>query len=78
MTDDAPVVINGCARTYRLGLSIPALITELLPVTDDSGSTLPDGVAVAVNGSVVPRTQWLQRPIEPGDRIEVVTAVQGG
>lgn len=36
------------------------------------------GVAVAVDGAVVPRGQWHARAIEPNQRIEVVTAKQGG
>jgi sulfur carrier protein len=35
------------------------------------------GCAVAVNGAVVPRSDW-KRTLQPGDRIEVLTAVQGG
>jgi sulfur carrier protein len=36
------------------------------------------GVAVAVDGEVVPRGQWQTHALEPGDRVEVVRAVQGG
>lgn len=36
------------------------------------------GVAVAVNGEVVRRSDWAERTLEEGDRVEVVTAVQGG
>jgi sulfur carrier protein len=35
------------------------------------------GCAVAVNGVVVPRGDW-QRRVAAGDRVEVLTAVQGG
>ncbi|GAA4907647.1 sulfur carrier protein ThiS [Stackebrandtia albiflava] len=35
------------------------------------------GVAVAVNGEVVPRSQW-HRALCTGDRVEVLTASQGG
>jgi len=36
------------------------------------------GVAVALNGAVVPRSRWeLTRPAA-GDQVEVLTAVQGG
>lgn len=54
---------------------------------DINGSTVADavanlsraerGIAVAVNGEVVPRTQW-NRELHEGDRIEVLTATQGG
>jgi sulfur carrier protein len=40
-----------------------------------SGST---GVAVAVNDDVVPRASWSTTALRPGDRVEVLTAVQGG
>jgi sulfur carrier protein len=36
------------------------------------------GCAVAVNDEVVPRHEWRTRRIADGDRIEVLTAVQGG
>lgn len=38
----------------------------------------PRGVAVAVNRMVVPREQWDQTPLQDGDVVDVVTAVQGG
>lgn len=36
-----------------------------------------EGVAVAVNGAVVPRSQW-GREIQSGNVLDVLTAVQGG
>ena len=36
------------------------------------------GVAVAVNDRVLPRSQWAGFRLAPGDRVEVVRAVQGG
>jgi sulfur carrier protein len=36
------------------------------------------GVAVAVNGEVVPRAQWQGTGLEEQDRIELVEPVQGG
>jgi sulfur carrier protein len=38
----------------------------------------PDGVAVAVNGEVVPRSERVQRALKDGDRVEVIRAVGGG
>lgn len=35
------------------------------------------GIAVAVNGEVVPRSEW-DRPLADGDAVEVLTATQGG
>lgn len=36
------------------------------------------GVAVALNGEVVPRTEWQSTRLREGDRLEVLTAKQGG
>jgi sulfur carrier protein len=36
------------------------------------------GVAVAVDGEVVPRASWAERELVDGARVEVLTAVQGG
>ena len=36
------------------------------------------GVAVALDGEVVPRTRWDDVELADGQRVEVVRAVQGG
>jgi len=36
------------------------------------------GVAVAVDGEVVPRTAWQTFALNPDARVEVLTAMQGG
>jgi sulfur carrier protein len=36
------------------------------------------GIAVALNGAVVPRAAWPQTPLRPGDSVEIVRARQGG
>ena len=36
------------------------------------------GIAVALNGSVVPRAAWPATRLNPGDNIEIVRARQGG
>jgi thiazole synthase len=37
-----------------------------------------DGVAVAVNGEVVPRSEWETTPLAEGQSVEVLAAIQGG
>lgn len=37
-----------------------------------------DGIAVAVDRAVVPRSGWVACWVGTGERIEIVTAVQGG
>ncbi len=36
------------------------------------------GIAVALNGVIVPRAEWTARVLQPGDAIDVVGAVAGG
>ena len=36
------------------------------------------GVAVALNGAVVPRAEWPTTRLNPGDSVEIVRARQGG
>jgi sulfur carrier protein len=36
------------------------------------------GVAVAVNSAVVPKSLWVDTALAAGDRVEVLSAAQGG
>ncbi len=36
------------------------------------------GLAVALNGTVVPRASWPATPLRAGDRVEIVRVRQGG
>lgn len=35
-------------------------------------------LAVAINGSVVRRSEWCSRPLSPGDDVEIVRPFSGG
>lgn len=37
-----------------------------------------EGVAVACNDAVVPRSEWADTHVRDGDRIEILVAAQGG
>ena len=37
-----------------------------------------DGIAVALNDDVVPRTEHATRALNDGDRLEIIVAVAGG
>jgi sulfur carrier protein len=37
-----------------------------------------DGIAVAVNGEVVPKGLWGKRRLDADDTVEIIRAVQGG
>jgi len=36
------------------------------------------GIAVAVDGTVLPKSRWDLTTVEKGSKIEILTAVQGG
>ena len=40
--------------------------------------TAQKGIAVALNGAVVPRAEWPTTKLNPGDSVEIVRARQGG
>lgn len=63
--------VNGAARPWRAG-SLAELVREA-----GRDPAIP-GIAIAVNGSIVPRRDWADRAVEPGDDVEIVGAVQGG
>jgi sulfur carrier protein len=66
------IVLNGDAVALQQGAS---LLDALARIGVDMGTT---GVAVAVDGEVVPRTHWAAYALHEGARIEALTAMQGG
>jgi sulfur carrier protein len=36
------------------------------------------GIAIALNGAVVPRARWAETALVPGDAIEIIKALAGG
>ncbi|MEU6278139.1 sulfur carrier protein ThiS [Streptomyces populi] len=64
------IVVNGERRPVDAGTALDALVAAIAPA--------PSGVAAALNETVVPRAQWSSTPLREGDRVEVLTAVQGG
>jgi sulfur carrier protein len=66
------VLINGERRELPAGATVEVAVVE-------SGAPAEGrGVAVAVDGEVVPRGQWSGTPLRDGQEIEVLHAVQGG
>ncbi|GJD73465.1 sulfur carrier protein ThiS [Methylobacterium goesingense] len=45
---------------------------------EETGIESPQGIAIALNGSVVRRRDWAATPLGEGDRVEIVRAMQGG
>jgi sulfur carrier protein len=66
------LMVNGHEQALPDGATVQALVCEL--GVAESGR----GIAVAVDGEVVPRSQWPESVLRPGARVEVLTAVQGG
>ncbi|MCP9946155.1 sulfur carrier protein ThiS [Streptomyces somaliensis] len=64
------VSVNGEPRELTAPATLDAVVAAL--------TAAPSGVAAAVNESVVPRGRWASTVLADGDRVEVLTAVQGG
>jgi sulfur carrier protein len=58
--------VNGRLQVVEAGTTLQSLVS--------SGR----GVAVALNGAVVPAPSWESTPLSENDAVEVVTAHQGG
>ena len=71
---DAPsqhvILLNGAERSVPVGCTVAMLLESL--------GLRRDGVAVAIDMHVVPRSTHAERVIEEGARVEVVQAVGGG
>ncbi len=59
-------------------LELPSASTVAAAVEAAGGEPSGRGLAVAVDGDVVPRGEWPSRVLEEGQRVEVLRAVQGG
>lgn len=70
MGDDLEIVVNGAARALAPGATVADLVSRW--------ATSPDGIAVARNREVVPRSEWATTALSPRDVVEIVTAAAGG
>jgi sulfur carrier protein len=66
-----PLTVNGTPRD-----DLPETLIELIRAE----GLAPDrrGLAVAVNGRVVPRGAWAETRLEDGDSVEIVKPFSGG
>lgn len=62
--------INGENRNVEASSTVSDLLRYLGLATD--------GIAVSLNGAIIPRSQLTEQPIGEGDAIEIVRAVGGG
>ena len=68
---DALIEVNGTSEPLAVA-TLEALLAE------KAIDTAQRGIAVALNGAVVPRAAWPVTPLRPGDSVEIVRARQGG
>jgi sulfur carrier protein len=66
------IVLNGDQVQLPQGASLLAALANI-GIDEESR-----GVAVAVDGEVVPRTHWEAYTLHDGARVEALTAMQGG
>ncbi|MEU6216163.1 sulfur carrier protein ThiS [Streptomyces sp. NPDC047022] len=64
------ISVNGEPRRVAPGIALDTVVRTL--------TAAHSGVAAALNETVVPRGQWSSTSLSEGDRVEVLTAVQGG
>lgn len=64
------IQFNGELFSVEEGISLNTLLDE----KGYQGSSF----AVAINECFVPRSQWQKSTLQSGDRLEVLTAMQGG
>jgi sulfur carrier protein len=65
------ICVNGTERDGA-GATVAQLVAEVGVPAEGRG------VAVAIDGEVVPRGAWTQTAVPDGARVEIVTAVAGG
>jgi sulfur carrier protein len=70
-TIEATIRVNGESEPLAV-TTLDALLAE------KAVDTMQRGIAVALNGSVVPRAAWRDTALKPGDSVEIVRARQGG
>ena len=64
------LTVNGAPREVEDGATVAQLVAQ---VAGDGR-----GVAVAVDGEVVPKSTWPDRTLIDGQAVEILKAVQGG
>lgn len=65
------VIVNGERRKLEPGTTVGDVVRSIPGLSER-------GTAVALNGEVVARRAWDEVRVAEGDRLEVLTAVQGG
>lgn len=64
------ITVNGSQREVAADATVASVVASVTGTVD--------GVAVALNDTVVRRSAWPTTPVREADRLEVLTASQGG
>jgi sulfur carrier protein len=64
------VIVNGAPWQGPLSITVAQVVDVWCPS--------PKGVAVALNGEVIPASRWSVTAMADGDHVEIVTATAGG
>lgn len=71
------VLVNGEEHLLSDVCDLASVVASVV-VLPEGVSAAPTGVAAAVNDRVVPRSTWSSVVLRDDDRVEIVSAVQGG
>lgn len=64
------LIVNNKETEVKDGCTVAELAEQL---------TLPDkGIAIAANNKMIPRQEWINKVLQPGDNLVVIKAACGG
>jgi thiamine biosynthesis protein ThiS len=70
MQETIQIYVNGEARDWRSGATVADLLREL--------EVKAERVAVELNLEILDRAAFAQRPLQDGDRVEILGFIGGG
>lgn len=70
MQETIKIQVNGEARDWRSGATVADLLREL--------EVKAERVAVELNLEILDRAAFAQRPLQDGDRVEILGFIGGG
>jgi len=65
------ITVNNQTYTIDESCSVAGMLSAVLQISGD-------GIAVAVNQSIVTRPEWPRHLLQPGDQVILIKATQGG
>lgn len=65
------ITVNQQVYQITYNCNIQQLFKDVLQQTNQ-------GLAIAINQNIIPKTQWESHLLQPGDQIIIIKATQGG